>query len=1207
MAAIDTRDLPRGVDGPSLVAAAGALMLLPQNASHLIQLHRLAAVGMALSDRGMPPASPSAVRALLHRKDIGGPDIQRLEDPHSEVLVQSVNFVGGPYLVSSGICEHAVADLEDLIDAVFQDRRDSLRGPARQLIQGLLTVSDLVLKRAGLKRGTRPGPVWGRSVDVSSSVRLKELADAAFISNDDLDAHGDWLRMVVDTFAVDPGQLLRPCSSDITDDRLHITPFLRLSKGYQLALPLDLTITMKFHLLRFALQDSQMRELGERLRDAVFRRFVRALTPGSSPTLLKPDGMLSRYLISVDGRRDLHVVVATDPLADWNMDVWGYRDTGPELERLAELISPASRRTYSSADELVHVVLIDSPGRSASWGVPNIAGADPVIIARADDLEVILQQENPDGPAGLFLFAQAIERRPGQAITTGILDEYCAYAESEQSFYLSDDGVPTTIVFQTGDGLYTRQLHFDETDRHGVATPPPNSAIIQIRRRYARDAPEIFLADFYSSYLGFVVELDTLTVFITLDRDQPEIVGPEPEILEAVAYWVRECSLDAVARPALRAAASTEIVLALLDRESWTGGETLTGTDPAVRITSTPAGHRIELTHTFSALLQEPANIAERELVRLLLVHLFEMASTEASLAVDRVAPLGEKRMLRALNVNTSPDMRASGLPLPLTGHDQVMARVLDELGDWLRAPDGGAFSTGELLGAERVGVLNSAVAYLFGRLESEVAVCEGRHLLDFLILQNESLVHDAKFNAISLRSRLACFGEQSHTVTELVDHRKDSATAQRANRFLIEYVAARPPSGERRIETLDYHHILAIATEIVQRGTTSDFLKYGLADFEVSILGSGRLGVSRDEPLTKAIDTYATNSGLRSVRAAVRLQESGAEDDFDVTAFVSRSEGAMKAEFGFTLHDLREVCGGLLDLAGDNQVTRIDRLQATSRLSAQRNMSSEVIAVVLDGITLIERDSFLAIGPDAYPWRFNRDKSYVRRPIVQQGTELVFGFRGIYRLGPYWIDNMLSGRLQGRARTNEMRRCISEARGRINDAFAQSVATKLRGFGMTALSSVNKIGKRRIVDDGGHDLGDVDVLALHSESRSIIAVEAKDFEIARTPIEIAGELEKLFSGKRGKKPTIELHERRVDWLRHHVDDVLLHMGADGVASEWRVVGIVVTSDPLLTPLVAASRLPVIAIEDLDLKTLRLPTRPLRRREKLRWSKRRSR
>ena len=42
-----------------------------------------------------------------------------------------------------------------------------------------------------------------------------------------------------------------------------------------------------------------------------------------------------------------------------------------------------------------------------------------------------------------------------------------------------------------------------------------------------------------------------------------------------------------------------------------------------------------------------------------------------------------------------------------------------------------------------------------------------------------------------------------------------------------------------------------------------------------------------------------------------------------------------------------------------------------------------------------------MSIGPDALPWRFNRDMSYVRRPLVLQGDELVFGFRSILGTGP--------------------------------------------------------------------------------------------------------------------------------------------------------------------------------------------------------------
>lgn len=344
---------------------------------------------------------------------------------------------------------------------------DDLRGPARQLIQGILTVSDIVLKQAGLTRGTPPGGSPGTPIDVPGSARLNVLVDAAFISNDELDTHGSWLRMVVDTFALDPGQLDNPCAHGTTDDRLYVTPFLRLGDGYLVALPLDLLITIRFHLLRFTRQAGQLEELGQHLRKAALRRFMRLLPSGSSPKLLERSSAMSRYLLKTDSKRDLHLVVATDPLVDWELEVWGSYDTRSPLDHLADLVSPLARYTYSSAEELLHLVLTDSPGRSAFWGVPNVDGADPMLIARSDDLEVIMHQE-PDGLLGLLLFAEAVENRPGRSMSMAVLDEFCSYVENEKSFYLSDDGIPTFTVFQTGDGLYPRH-HFSDTVRRADA------------------------------------------------------------------------------------------------------------------------------------------------------------------------------------------------------------------------------------------------------------------------------------------------------------------------------------------------------------------------------------------------------------------------------------------------------------------------------------------------------------------------------------------------------------------------------------------------------------------------------------------------------------------------------------------------------------------------------------------------------------------
>ena len=1171
-------------------------MLLPENASRLLRLRRLAALGMALTDNGASPMGPSAVRSILKHQDIGGPDVLMQDDPYSEVLIQSISFFRGPYLVSNGSGEHTVADLENLLDAVFREPQmpGDVSAPARQLIEGLLIVSDMVLKRAGLRRGTAPGGSPRSRIDVPSAARLRELTEAAFISNDELDARGGWLRMVVDTFALDPGQLVDPCAGDFTDDRLYVTPFLRLAGGYRVAMPLDLLITIRFHLLRFAFQAGRLEELGERWREAAWRRFMRLAPSGSSPVLLEHSAIMSRYLLKIDGKRDLHVVVATDPLVDWQLDVWGSYHTRPALGHIAELVTPGARSTYSPAEELLHLIIVDSPGRAASWGVPNVDGADPMLIARSDDLEVILHQE-PDGLIGLLLFAQAIGNRPGKSVSTSLLDEFCSYVDHEKSFYFSDDKPPDFTLFEVGDGLYPRRKYHAVTDRHGVIPPVPNPGILQARRRYEHDAPEIFLTEPASSYVGYVVELGNQSVFLSLDLRERDFAGVEPDLLECAAYWVRECATCTGARAP---AATTELVLTLSDPESWKGVADWSTTDPAVRVTPTANGCVLEFTETFVALLQDRANSAERELVKALLTSLFGIATGSLASTLEMVAPSGSKRMLNAFDQNRSPDMLAASLPRPLTGHDQVTAQLLDDLGEWLRSPTGGELSTGSLAGEHRVHALNTAVAHLFGRLEAEIASYDPRTLLDFLIAQNESLVHDGKFKAMMLRSRLACFGEQSHTVTELVQHRKDSATAQRANRFLIEYVAAQPPAGTRAIEVLDYYRVLAIANEIIERATISDFLHYRLADFEVSILDSGRLGVSRDEPVTAAMDTYAANSGMRSVREALKGQARNHEDDYDVVSFVTRSDPAMRAEFGFTLGELREVCGGLLDLATADQVTRIDRSVAISEIASKRDISDDIVSAVLGGITLTQRASFDDIGPDALPWRFNRDMSYVRRPLVLQGNELVFGFRSIYRLGPYWVENLLSGRLQGRAKTSEMKRCISEARGKINDAFARSVSTRLQHLGLITQVSVKKIGKRRIVDSSGNDLGDIDVLAIHAASRSILAVEAKDFEIARTPVEIANELVKLFSGKKGKKSTIELHSKRVDWLRQHLDEVVLSLGGNSGTAPWRVIGVVVTSDPLITPLVSSSTLPVIPFDDLALDALDLTPSSARRSPK---------
>ena len=563
------------------------------------------------------------------------------------------------------------------------------------------------------------------------------------------------------------------------------------------------------------------------------------------------------------------------------------------------------------------------------------------------------------------------------------------------------------------------------------------------------------------------------------------------------------------------------------------------------------------------------------------------MNANDLDKKLDMIAPRGPKRIALVPNWNERPDVFAIDTPAPLIRHPQITEQLLDDLGQWLRSNK--KMIVGILHGKERKEVLHRAVEYYFERLKKEISIYDRHQILDFLIDQNEALIHQYKTTLFSLESKIACFGENSSMATELNREYKEFVCAQRANRFLIEFVAACPPAGDCKINNLDYLRLLAISDEIISKGTTSDLLHHGLANYQVSILESGRLGIGRDDPIEVAMRDYGIYSIEQLIQSAHGKEGYSDLTNFDLQDFVNKSEPVMRKEFGFSLNELRNVCGALLDLNTADKSTRIDRDEAVAKIAATRNMSLELVSVILDSISLSQRPNFFQKRDDC-PWRFNRDMSYTRRPVVQQGNDLVFGFRSIHDLVRFWVTALLSDRFSSPVKTKEMKRLISKTRSQINDAFAHEVSLCLNHLGIETRIARKKFGGCRIAGASKEILGDIDILGVHEPSKTIVAIEAKDFEVARTPTELDNEVKKLFSGMSKKKSTVEKHERRLEWLREHLDKVVAEFDIDDSLG-WKVRGFIVTSEQLVTPMMWSSSLPVLTINDLDLSALGLEHR----------------
>jgi len=217
----------------------------------------------------------------------------------------------------------------------------------------------------------------------------------------------------------------------------------------------------------------------------------------------------------------------------------------------------------------------------------------------------------------------------------------------------------------------------------------------------------------------------------------------------------------------------------------------------------------------------------------------------------------------------------------------------------------------------------------------------------------------------------------------------------------------------------------------------------------------------------------------------------------------------------------------------------------------------------------------------EVYPWRFNRQLSYLRRPFVwreRNGTvEVLWGNRHLYRSMFYLNDLCFSGRLPAQARTPEMQRLMGEFLHQRGEEFNDQVAdflTQHAGAGVIVERRVKAIGELR---KRKGPPGDIDVLVIDPGKRRVRVIECKDFTAAHMPHQIANELENLFLGKGGKESKVE---RRAAWVHEHLDAVLGWYKVKRTG-RWDVELLIVVSQELFTPYLRRSPIRILSFDRL--------------------------
>jgi hypothetical protein len=1204
-----------------LLRSIGGLQLLPENASNQIRFEALAHIAAALPDAPSKPA-PSAhrLRSLLNAGPLAEHPIQTAEDPCDSPFTEEITFYGGSFLTLSGRGEETAFIVRKLAACLFQHRdkikHNEFLAAAQAVIAAALVLSDAMTRRAGLKRGM--APVVSRVATVPDKAYLELLKHAVWFSEGDLEAAFAAAGQDLEGLA----RLLCPSNINtldgyrIDEGQLLTRPVIRDGHGTTVPIPGCLVAAAVNSVIASAQCFGFSPQLAERFTDSIWRSVCMSLRRLDARPLraeLPPLGIPCGRdgLFHLDTDKLTYALLLCDPLTEYDPELfaqhWESKQVQQQARERAHQIAKLVFSMPEPPNEIFCLMVLQSPGRSFVMGLneDEFPPCGEVLLLSASDLDT-LSQLNDNEPLKLWKFAKA-RRHAGKysrIVSTGILNEYAVYKSRDHSYYISDESRPTMMAFPPGSAGDLRREVASRVDMHGVPSYS-GSAITEVGTLFStREIPIYAELRNLGRQPTLLVEAYDFPVWV-LGTD-PDSHGERPDFAEqarfvdAVAYWLWQFapSLSNIVSPDIVLLKRLVVKVQLLPHESWIRNDVAFPEPgaPCVEVKASVADSLLSVVirPNISASLRLADNSGERLIVEAMLRGLRELVPdgaeklNEAVIAslLEKHAPLGPKRRLFVLGSDTAPLQNAHGLPEYRPIQDADDQAVLDDLGDRLIEEEGLAIA--EIPVQQQNTVTNQAVALLYSELEQLVASLSSEELLDWLIAHYERVVVKQDYYEMNIPARIACFSSYSDMLRDLLEEAPLQAASAGSARFILEYVVARPPKGLRPISLSVHDRLQALASHIINLGFVSDMIRYELSDVAIKLLPSRRIAFNK-EKFDAALDSYQAALAPDQIEHAHELFARRFEtaDAAPETQLIDELNAAVKAEFAFSFDELTDFHHSAVKLGWERSKSGVAALptdEFLQKMSSHLQWSIKRTEECLEITSLGPRADFLKpphpfTKEDVYPWRFNRPLSYVRRPFLKRSLrsveEVIWGSRQVLISLQFFAHLCSSGRL--RAQSLAMKQFLSKLNNARGTSFNRSVAAALR---QNSLIVVRENVKKVPGLTGLREIGEIDVLAAHSRERRLFVIECKDLAMARTPHELALELDRLFIGVGGKASIVDRLATKTKWIKSHLLDIRRWMGLPMVG-KWGCAPLVVTDRALVTPQLRKSSTRIVSIKQL--------------------------
>lgn len=1184
------------------IARVSALRLIPENQSKAVVLDCLIACVLSIRKEELKSniiMSSGKFRSIISK--LNNLDIRFAEDPAENMFVERVMFDDN-YYIFQGINYLPSYTLQALISILFKNKNNisnELITKIGFLINTILNISENIAYKLNYNyinvKVIKPYP----EIIIPDKVKMYKIKDLLTINKEELETflgNNEYLNKNIYTSF---GQGTIEEALNCNNQKYFESPFL---VNHNEVILLDITVLASFaihHSMIMAKDSGELDDLLDLYNNYIWndcRKFMEKL--GHNKILESSLGIQSNkekyykdVLLNVGNDSLMILTGIFDDGRNYNKgELFGSYSNNKLDFYIEERFSHLYEKLYESGIEKKNIfecIIVWSFGRGIELKYTPISEYFPLKL-NPYELKCISINERM---MNLFLPRYIISKSKLKDILPinffSELNYIELYDNSDKSFYINDDFNPrkTFLHLEAGESVNYMIKAAQKENRHIVDSYQDGYKTEVI---LSNDTSKIYNNEIYSSNKVYLyLEFKEIGIWLLSSEFKNEKeLNVCFTMVDLVSYWLEQCSkiIDSCYYkvPVL----NIELILTGDINKYYYKDKVAKSIEDTIKISIINNSIKIYISSETYQLLECVDNTNEKEFIKCIIKSIknFMNEIIEYRKDFEKIFNIKFKKKIFSLDYKKYPYFKPFYYDSRIRKIQSADENeLLDELGTSLI--ESNKWEYGIVETKERINITRYVVDYLYNKMKNIIKELDGTNLIELVYYDCEKVLYNLLLESKRYGMDVTCYPEKRQ---EILSQHNETNRSSVSLKFLIEYLAAVQPDGEKIIGELEYEQLLAICALIIEWAYKGDLFKFNIYNTPIEILKSDRIGMKQEEFVNTNLKMQESRSKMLEYGSLYEFREySGKGEKFLIDRYYNKLTDAFIDENGFSLEMLSDVVWSIIYI-GESQESEIKKYEKKKIIEIINcnlpQYSQEEIDNIINFLSLEKRQNFLEPPSgyrkeDVYPWRFNRELSFTRKPIINKNGELIWGNRCLFHVLGFIIDLIKSGKYK--AKKKKLKEIIGKISNERGNQFNDLVYEKIKSYNrFKVYKNIKKVNHKLIADECGNTLGDIDVMFINEVTNTIVLVETKDFSFSKNPYEMYNEYQNMFVDNPNRKSYSTKHYRRAKWIEENIDDILIQFNLK--KSKWSIKPVFIVSEYIISNFVYDKGEKIISITELD-------------------------